>query len=81
MFWLYDFALENNGLAFSAGHLGKLPFFDGKGPVKCIPLSGITWRFGISILPKHKFTEAEKRFYMFCLDYFKGSFSRRAMAF
>lgn len=69
MFWLYNFAYNNRGVAFSAGHLGELPFFD-RGEVKCIPLEDITWRFGISTLPKHTFTEAEKRFHGFCLEYF-----------
>lgn len=73
MFWLYNFAFNNNGLAFSAEHLGKLPFFNSD-TVKCIPLAGITWRFGISVLPKHKFIDAEKRFYKFCLSYFKHRF-------
>lgn len=70
MFWLYNFAFNNHGVAFSAGHLGRLPFFENN-EVKCIPLEGITWRFGISTLPKHTFTEPEGRFHRFCLDYLK----------
>lgn len=69
MFWLYNFAYNNKGVAFSAEHLGQLPFFD-HDEVCCIPLDTITWRFGISTLPKHTFTEAEKRFHRFCLNYF-----------
>lgn len=69
MFWLYDFAYNNRGIAFSAGHLGRLPFFKSD-EVKCIPLADVTWRFGISSAPQHKFSESEKIFYKFCLTYF-----------
>ena len=68
MFWLYNFAHQGLGLAFSAEHLGNLSFFSG-GSVRCIPLEGVTWRFGISALPRHAFTEAEKSFRRFCIDY------------
>ena len=74
MFWLYNFVYENHGLAFSAEHLGRLPFFAGNG-VKCIPLDGIFWRFGISTLPKHRFSDAERRFRKFCLRYFSERFT------
>lgn len=73
MFWLYNFAYEKRGLAFSAGHLGKLPFF-AEGPVRCIPLEDVAWTFGISTLPKHRYSEAERLFRKFCLPYFKKRF-------
>lgn len=73
MFWLYNFAYQNRGLAFSAEHLGELPFFSG-GAVRCIPLEGVTWRFGISALPRHAFTEEEKSFRGFCIEYCKEFF-------
>lgn len=69
MFWLYNFAYEGRGLAFSAEHLGQLPFFSERG-VRCIPLEGVTWRFGISTLPKHRFTEPERLFRKYCIEYF-----------
>ncbi len=68
MFWLYQFAHEKRGLAFSVGHLGELPFFV-DGSVKCITLGNLTWSFGISSLPKHRFTESERLFHKFCLEY------------
>ena len=73
MFWLYNFAYEGRGLAFSAEHLGDLPFF-ANGPVRCIPLEDVTWRFGISSLPRHRFTEAERKFRKFCIAYFRRRF-------
>lgn len=73
MFWLYNFAYEGRGLAFSAGHLGTLPFFS-DGSVRCIPLDGVTWRFGLSSLPRHRFTEAERSFRAFCTPYFRKRF-------
>lgn len=71
MFWLYNFAYEGKGLAFSAEHLGRLPFFSGKG-VRCIPLDGVMWRFGVSSPPKHRFTEPERLFRKYCIEYFSG---------
>lgn len=73
MFWLYNFVYEGHGLAFSAEHLGDLSFFASE-KVKCIPLEGATWRFGLSSLPKHRFSDAEKCFRKFCLDYFAKRF-------
>lgn len=75
MFWLYNFALEGRGLAFSARHLGDLPFFN-DGRVRCIPLDDIEWRIGVSILPKHEVTEAESQFYRYCLSYFSKRFGK-----
>lgn len=73
MFWLYNYAYNGSGVAFSAEHLGKLPFFSNDA-VRCIPFAKATWRIGISVLPKHTFTETEKRFCSFCIDYFRRRF-------
>lgn len=72
MFWLYNFALEGHGVSFSATHLGKLPFFDSDA-VRCIPLKDVTWSFGISMLPGHEISEAERAFLDFSLNEFKSS--------
>lgn len=73
MFWLYSFAYDGCGVAFSAGHLGELPFFNNDA-VKCVPFSDTTWRFGISVLPKHRLTAAEQLFRRFCIAYFRDRF-------
>jgi hypothetical protein len=70
MFWLFDFVLKEGGISFSAGHLGELSFFESVKNVRCIPLEGIMWTFGISTLAKHALTGAERQFHGFCKRYF-----------
>lgn len=68
MFWLFNFAYEGCGVAFSVDHLGALPCFTGE-RVRCIPLEGITWRFGVSSSPKRPLAPSEAALRDFCIRY------------
>lgn len=69
LFWIYEFALDDNGLGFCPQHLADLAIFSRDSRVIDIPLDGISWSFGISHLPLHTITDPERLFIDYCVSY------------
>lgn len=48
IFWIYDFVQKGRGLGFTLPHLSALAAFRSDERVRAIPLTGLTWSFGVS---------------------------------
>lgn len=48
IFWLYEYAVDGRGLGFSVGPHADLPMFQISDKVRCVPLEGFSWTFGLS---------------------------------
>lgn len=48
IFWLYEYAIDERGLGFSVGPHADLPMFQISDKVRCVPLEGFSWTFGLS---------------------------------
>jgi DNA-binding transcriptional LysR family regulator len=69
IFQTFEFALNGLGLGYTNEHLKDLSVFQREGEIVCLPIEGWTWDFGISYLPSHTLTEAEQRFYDYCINF------------
>lgn len=76
MIWLYNFAAQNKGLAFSIDYLGSLPIFADSG-AKCIPLADLHWDVGISWAAGEQLSKAEESFRDICFKHFRNMHTTR----
>lgn len=63
IFWLYEYASQGKGFAFTLPHLMDLSVFAHNEDVTALPLDGVCWRFGISYVSSRQLLPHEKLFF------------------
>lgn len=71
IFWLYEYAAKNKGLAFTLPHLARLSVFMNNPSITALPVEGIPWSFGVSYLSSRAMEPHMLTFIDYCREYAK----------
>ncbi|MDR1183952.1 MAG: LysR family transcriptional regulator [Coriobacteriales bacterium] len=69
IFGIFNFVLKGNGIGYTLPYIASLPAFADNNTVVCLGSSDINLSWGLSYLPTHILTEAERLFYDYCVKY------------